>query len=77
MVVGEQELNPLEPGPRGRVEAVEEAQILEHHTEIGGEFRHGGAPLFTGGATDGYCCRSTQSTQAGNAGPAGNGRMRE
>ena len=43
MVVGEQELDPVEAGPRGRVEAVEKTDVLEHHAEVGGEFWHGTA----------------------------------
>src|SRR5205823_3652725 len=44
MLVGEQELDTLEAGARGRIEPVEKADLLEHHAEIGGEIRHGALP---------------------------------
>src|SRR6266851_4921400 len=40
-IVGEEELDPTEPRLGRRAEAVEKIDLLEHHAEIGGEFRHG------------------------------------
>ena len=40
--VGEQELDGLETGPGGALEAVEERDLGEEHREVGGEAGHGG-----------------------------------
>ena len=73
MIIGEEELDRLEPGPRRRLEPVEKIDVLEHHAQIGGEFRHRRRPLFAGGATDGYCCPGTGQLKP-DAPPQGRGR---
>ena len=39
-IIGEQVLDPMEAATGGGGEAVQEGMLLEHHRQIGGEFRH-------------------------------------
>ena len=41
MLVGKQELDGLEAGLGGRLEAIEKRHLVEHEGEIGGKARHG------------------------------------